>query len=156
MRKKLLIVDDHVAIRNGLIMFLEDTEFAVVGEASTATTALLLAKGLDIDVILLDGKLPDHDGLSVLSEIKKVKPFLPVLMYSLCNSESFIRRCRELGASGYIAKGGDVQTLLQALRQVAAGQFLWPEEEPEGKRRAAEKKDSARCRNRTTKPEAAT
>src|ERR671930_24930 len=103
--KRILIVDDHEVVRDGVKRILDKPPGAAsFGEASTAAEALNLVREQDWDVVLLDLSLGDRDGLEVLKELKRIRPRLPVLILSMHSEELFARRALKAGASGYITK----------------------------------------------------
>jgi two-component system response regulator NreC len=130
----LLIADDHELIRAGLRATFARTGIVVVGEAATGEEALRLAGDALVDVVLLDiswarGEIAISDqGFDLLSQIRFTRPRLPILMYSLHDSASYIQRCRLLGANGYLCKGVDDSRLTAAVRAVFAGREVWPDQ----------------------------
>ena len=80
---RLLIADDQQLVRDGLKDMLAGTEIKVVAETDNGKAALKYAAENPVDVVLLDVRLPDEDGLNVLGRIRLDKPNLPVLMFSL-------------------------------------------------------------------------
>jgi DNA-binding NarL/FixJ family response regulator len=122
---KLLIADDHEMVRCGLKTLLAGTEIGVVAEAATGQAAATLAVEKEVDVALLDVRMPDGDGLSVLGRIKLDKPALPVLLFSAYDNPASVARAIALGASGFLQKGCSREELLGAIRTVAAGENIW-------------------------------
>jgi DNA-binding NarL/FixJ family response regulator len=110
---KILIVDDHTMVRDGIKrMFDEPPGTVVFGEASTAHEAIQLVSEQDWDVVVLDLALGDSSGLGVLQEMQKLHPGLPVLILTMYAEEQYARRAFKAGASGYITTdctraGGD-------------------------------------------------
>jgi DNA-binding NarL/FixJ family response regulator len=113
---RLLIADDHELVREGLRSVFMNTEVEIVAEAATCEGAMRRALESNVDVVLLDIKMPDGSGIDVLGQIKSAKPDLPVLMYSAHDSQDYMQRCAALGAWGYLSKGTDKQVLLSAVR----------------------------------------
>jgi DNA-binding NarL/FixJ family response regulator len=126
---RILIADDHEVVRRGLRWLFADSEVEVVGEAANSHQATKMALKLDIDLVLLDVRMPDGDGLRVLSNLQEKKPNLPVLMYSGYKNPNFVARSVALGASGYISKSASRDELLAAIRRVVAGEMLWERDE---------------------------
>jgi DNA-binding NarL/FixJ family response regulator len=127
---RLLIADDHEVVRSGLKSIFNGTDISVVAEASNGDEAVKLAeKRNDIDVALLDIRMPDSDGLNALGRIKLFKPNLPILMFSTYDNPTYVARAVALGAAGYLLKGMDRETLLDAIRRVAGGADAWTREE---------------------------
>ena len=122
---RLLIADDHEWVREGLRYAFANTGIEIVAEASTGKSAASLALEVEVDVVLLDIKMPDGDGMDALSRIKAAKGNLPVLIYSAHDRPDYVQRCASLGASGYLRKGVDNQVLVAAVRDAFAGQEVW-------------------------------
>jgi DNA-binding NarL/FixJ family response regulator len=126
---KLLIADDHEVVRYGLRSLLADTEVKIVAEAATGTTAVKYALENDVDVVLLDVRMPDGDGLNALGRIKLDKPDMPVLILSTFDNPTYVARAVALGASGYVLKGSTRDHLLECIRTAAAGESAWTRDE---------------------------
>ncbi len=126
---RLLIADDHEVVRSGLKSMLAGSEVKVVGEVSTAAAAVKYALENDVDVALLDIRMPDGDGLTGLGRIKLDKPNLPILILSTFDNPTYIARAVALGAAGYLLKGCTRDELLAAIRTAAAGEHTWTREE---------------------------
>ena len=126
---KLLIADDHEVVRTGLKSLLADSEVVVVGEMETGAGAVKFALENDVDVAMLDIRMPDGDGLTALGRIKLDKPDLPVLILSTFDNPTYIARAVALGASGYLLKGCTQEDLLNAIRMAAAGESAWTRDE---------------------------
>jgi DNA-binding NarL/FixJ family response regulator len=126
---KLLIADDHEVVRSGIKSLVAGTEIEVVAEAGTADEAVRLAEERRPDVVLLDIRMPDNDGLNALSRIKLSRTDLPVLMLSTYDNPTYVARAVALGACGYLLKGLTRDELLAAIRRVAAGGDAWTREE---------------------------
>ena len=101
---QLLIADDHEMVRCGLKTLLAGTEIKVVAEATTGQAAAKFALEKEVDLVLLDVRMPDGDGLAVLGRIKLDKPKLPVLLFSAFDNPASIARAIALGASGFLLK----------------------------------------------------
>ncbi len=118
----ILIVDDHVIVREGLKQVLVDTpDMVVTDEAKNGEEALSKALGSDFDVVVLDISLPDKSGLEVLRQIKDRKPKLPVLILSMYPEDQFALRVLKAGASGYLNKESAPEELINALRKASNG-----------------------------------
>lgn len=124
---KVMIVDGHLLVRQGLRLLLSDCEgIGVVAEAAGGPDAMPLVRawcdandGPGLDVVLLDIALPGRGGLEVLKQIKAEVPALPVLMLSTYPDRQFAVRCIRAGASGCLNKGADPGDIVAAVRQVA-------------------------------------
>jgi two-component system response regulator DevR len=122
---KVAIVDDHEVVRVGLKALLEDyPEFAVVGEASSATEAIEMALATSPDVIIMDIRLPDASGIDACRAIRSAMPSVRVLMLTSYADDEAILSSIIAGASGYILKQVRSQALVEAIRTVATGGSL--------------------------------
>jgi two-component system invasion response regulator UvrY len=119
---RVLMVDDHEAVRRGLKEILDD-EFSVLetGEAANSQAAMELITKQDWDLVLLDINLPGRGGLEVLSEIKRLRPRTPVLVVSAYPEEEFAIRSLKLGASGYLNKSMASEEMVTAAKKAMAG-----------------------------------
>ncbi|MGO9115952.1 MAG: response regulator [Thermoguttaceae bacterium] len=125
---QILIADDQEIVRCGVKALLAGTEIKVVAEATTSQAAIKLALEKDLDVVLLDVRLPDGDGLTALGRIKLDKPDLPVLLFSAFDNPASIARVIALGASGFLLKGCSRDEFLSTIRSAAAGESIWSKE----------------------------
>jgi len=126
---RVLLADDHEVVRWGLKSLFQDTEVEVVGEASNGAETLRVAAETDVDLVILDVRMPDLDGLNVLGRLKLDRPDLPVLMLSTYSNPTYVARAVALGASGYMLKDIDRDRLLELVRRSAAGESVWTREE---------------------------
>lgn len=126
---RVLIVDDHEIVREGLqILLAEEAEFEVVGTAGDGATALALAEQLNPDVILMDLVMPDLDGIEVTRRILGNDPSARVLILTTFAEDQRVRDAIRAGAIGYLLKDVLKADLLRALRDTAAGRAsLHPE-----------------------------
>ncbi|MCH7669982.1 MAG: response regulator transcription factor [Acidobacteria bacterium] len=119
---KVIVVDDHRIVREGICMLLgREADVELVGEASSGQELLTLLETTDCDVVLLDVRMPDKSGLEVLEELQERKFRPRVIVLSMHDDPSYVRRAIELGASGYLLKSVGKEELLRALGVVAAG-----------------------------------
>src|SRR5450631_2931890 len=102
--KRLLIVDDHTIVREGLLRILNGMleQPVVLDEASNGHQALNMTNSFDYDLVLLDISLPDQSGLDVLKLIHQKNPKLPVIMFSTYPDEHYAVRSLRSGAAGYV------------------------------------------------------
>jgi len=121
---RVLIVDDHPMVREGLRSMLEPAGVEVVGEAGTGEDALRAAAACEPEVVLLDLELPDLDGLAVLQRLKARAPGPAVLVITMHDDPTLVRRAVEAGASGYVLKGVGRRELLAALEAVRHGESV--------------------------------
>ncbi len=120
--KRILIIDDHTVVREGLKQILRD-EFptAQFGEARDSGEALEFLTKENWDVVILDIFLPGRNGLDILKDIKQLKPKLPVLVHSMHSEEEFAIRALKTGASGYMSKAELPEQLIKAIHQILTG-----------------------------------
>lgn len=119
---RLLIVDDHAVVREGLeAMLRRDPFFAKIATASSGAEAISTCVTLAPHVILLDVRMPGNDGFSVLEALLQRWPQVRVVLLSASASVAEVKLARRLGAAGYLPKTSDRQTLVQAIRTVTAG-----------------------------------
>jgi DNA-binding NarL/FixJ family response regulator len=121
---RLLVVDDHPVVREGLRSMLSDTAITVVGDAGTAAEAIRVAADVAPDVVLLDLGLPDLDGLSAVARLKQVRPQAAVLVLTMHDDPALVRGAVQAGASGYVLKGVGRQELLAAIQAVHHGEAV--------------------------------
>lgn len=126
---KLLIADDHEVVRAGLKTLLAGTDIKIVAEASTGEQAVRLALKHDPDVVLMDIRMPEGDGLNALGRIKLDRPNMPVLILSTYDNPTYVARAVALGANGFLLKGTTKDKLLEAIRSAAQGQNVWTRDE---------------------------
>jgi DNA-binding NarL/FixJ family response regulator len=126
---RILIADDHEVVRSGLKTLLADSEVEVAAEVATGEAAVKYALANKVDVVLMDIRMPEGDGLTALGRIKLDKPDLPILMLSTFDNPTYIARSVALGASGYLLKGCTRDELLAALRTSASGESAWTRDE---------------------------
>jgi DNA-binding NarL/FixJ family response regulator len=126
---KLLIADDHEVVRSGLKSMLADSDIEVAAEVGTGEAAVKHALENEVDVVLLDIRMPEGDGLTALGRIKLDKPDLPILMLSTFDNPTYIARSVALGASGYLLKGCSREELIKAIKSAAAGESAWTRDE---------------------------
>jgi DNA-binding NarL/FixJ family response regulator len=117
-----LIVDDHELLRAGLRSRLErESGVAVVGEADTAERAVVMARKLQPDLILLDVLMPRKSGIDVIPELAQVAPQARVIVVSSQAAPSSVRQALSAGAAGYLPKRSSDRELVTAIKLVAGG-----------------------------------
>jgi two-component system response regulator DevR len=122
------LLDDHEVVRRGLADVLEATgEFTVVGEAGTAEQALNRLHGLEVDIAVLDIRLPDGNGIEVCREIRSRFPDVRCLMLTSFSDDEALVDAAMAGAHGYALKQLRGTEIIDAVRAVAAGQTLLDE-----------------------------
>lgn len=124
---KVLVVDDHFEIREGLTVTLPFSgEVDVIGKASNGKEAVYLAEKLKPDVILMDLRMPIMDGIQATKQIKRQLPNIQIVIVSQFDEDSYIHRSIEAGAIGFVIKGSSVQEYLNAIRIAAQGELRLP------------------------------
>jgi two-component system invasion response regulator UvrY len=119
---RVLIVDDHAVVREGLKRMIDDAPgMRVAGEAVAASEALDKLRAESFDVVVLDLNLPGRGGLELLGDIKRDTPSLPVLVLSFHAEEAYAVRALRLGADGYLMKDSGPGQLIGAIEKVASG-----------------------------------
>lgn len=120
--KKILIVDNHQVVRDGVKKILDEQPGAkLYGEASDATEALALAREQEWDVVIFDLSLNGRSGIDALKELKEIRPRMPVLILTMHSEEQYARRVFKAGAAGYITKDSPRAELIRALAIVMNG-----------------------------------
>jgi DNA-binding NarL/FixJ family response regulator len=119
----ILIVDDHALVRRGLHHVVkEGFPDAEVTEADSAAAALEhINNGVEIDLALVDVRMPDLDGLELLRALKVEKPEMPVVMLSTYDNAPYVKRALADGASGYLLKDATPEDLAQAINVALSG-----------------------------------
>ncbi len=119
---RVLLVDDHVIVRNGVRLMLgEAGDMVVEGEADNAQSALQLIREKEFDVVLLDIAMPGKNGLDLLKTVRADKPKLAVIILSTYSEEVYAMRAFKLGAAGYLTKDSPADVLTAAIRKAAKG-----------------------------------
>ncbi len=119
-----LIADDHGVVREGLRAMLEREGMQVVGEAATGQETIAKTRELSPDVVLLDIRMPDGDGLRALEAIKANQPHVSVIMLTTYANPGYLARAVAWGAAGYLTKETDPDQIVRAIRAVVAGDEL--------------------------------
>ena len=128
-RKRILIVDDHAILREGLVAQINrESGLVVCGEAENAREALTAVEKLKPDLVLADITLPGRNGLELIRDIRAVQPGLPVLVLSMHDASVFAERVLRAGGRGYISKQRSGQRMIEAIRHVLSGQIYLSDE----------------------------
>jgi len=119
---RILLIDDHALVRDGLRRIIEEeSRFVVVGEAATGAEGLRLALSGPCDVVVLDLSLPDRSGLEILKTIRSARPLVPVLVVTMHGEEEYGVRAMRADAAGYLTKESAGEELVAAIRSIIAG-----------------------------------
>jgi DNA-binding NarL/FixJ family response regulator len=122
MKQRILLVDDHVMIRDGLKALLNtQSDMEVVGEAGNGLEAFEQAKSLRPDVVVMDISMPGLNGAGATTRLKEVFPEIKVLVLSAFEDDIYVHQLMTLGASGYVLKRSAADDLARAIRAVANG-----------------------------------
>ena len=120
---KLMIVDDHTVVRDGLASILERQEdFQVVGQASNGLEAVERVPALQPDVILMDLRMPELDGVEAMRRIHSERPETRFIVLTTYDSDQYIFDAIEAGAKGYLLKDTSREDLFEAVRAVHRGE----------------------------------
>ncbi len=124
-KTRVLLVDDHPTMREGLIRVLErEVDLTVCGEAESIPQALAAIESVRPDLAIVDISLAGQNGLELIKDIKIRHPQLPVLVHSMHDESVYAERSLRAGAKGYISKDAPPQKLLQAIRDVLKGEIF--------------------------------
>ena len=128
-RKRILVVDDHAVLREGLIAQINrEPDLVVCGEAETARAAVEAAEKLGPDLVLADLTLPGRNGLELIRDLRALRPSLPVLVLSMHDASLFAERVLRAGGRGFVSKQQSGGQLIKAIRHVLSGQIYLSEE----------------------------
>ena len=123
-KRRILVVDDHPIIRQGLAMMVNrEADLVVCGEAEDATGAMLVMASSRPDVLIVDISLNGPDGLDLLKNIRNTYPTLPVLILSMHDESIYAERALRAGANGYIMKQEATEKVLVAVRRILNGEI---------------------------------
>ena len=124
---RLLITDDHAVVRMGLVAVLSHhPDLTVVAQAEDGVEAVRMFSEIRPDVTVMDVRMPNKDGISATSEIRRIDPQARVLMLTTYDTEEDVHRAMAAGASGYVLKDAGPGELVEAIRHVAAGETWLP------------------------------
>jgi DNA-binding NarL/FixJ family response regulator len=124
---RILVVDDHSVVRQGIITLLEDEDdIQIVGEAADGDEVLDRVKELDPDVILLDLTMPRMSGIDVIRQIVPEFPKVRILVFSMHHNPDYILSAVKSGAAGYLLKDTTREEILRAVRSVFRGDLYYP------------------------------
>jgi DNA-binding NarL/FixJ family response regulator len=123
-RKRILVVDDHPIVRQGLTLLINrEPDLVVCGEAEEATGAIHVLASAHPDVLILDISLNGPDGLDLLKTVRTTHPVLPVLILSMHDESIYAERALRAGANGYIMKQEATEKVLVAVRRILSGEI---------------------------------
>jgi DNA-binding NarL/FixJ family response regulator len=127
---RVLVVEDHPVVREGICALLERGGFAVVGTAADALGALEVASKRDVDIAVVDVALPGISGLELCRRLRRRFPGMKVVLLSMFDEPEWLAEAARAGAAAYLLKDLATEEILSALRRVAQGERLLPQAEP--------------------------
>jgi len=120
---RIMLAEDHKVVREGTRRLLESqSDFQVVGEASDGIEAVELAKKLRPEIIIMDVSMPRLNGIEATKEIKSLYPNIAILVLTGYDDDEYVFALLEAGAAGYLLKESSGEELIEAIRQVMAGE----------------------------------
>ena len=123
-KKRILVVDDHPIVRQGLTLLIDrEPDLVVCGEAEEAMGAMHVLDSARPDVLIVDISLNGPDGLDLLKNIRSTRPVLPVLILSMHDESIYAERALRAGANGYIMKQEATEKVLVAVRRILGGEI---------------------------------
>ena len=121
--KRVMVVDDHLVVRRGIISLInEDPSFVVCGEADDGHQALVLAKAIKPDIVILDVSMPRIGGIDVAIQLRKILPDVEILFLTMHDNERIVADALRAGARAYVLKSECDNKLIEALRALARHQ----------------------------------
>jgi len=125
-RIRVLVVDDHLMVRKGLRLMLEEAseEIELVGDASDGHVAVALVEERQADVVLMDIRMPGLDGIAALKRIRTTWPQVAVIILTTYDEDDLLIRGLRAGACGYLLKDTSLDTLLHVIHTAASGEMV--------------------------------
>jgi DNA-binding NarL/FixJ family response regulator len=123
----LVVADDHELVRTGLATLLQGSDIEIVSEAANGADAVDETIKHSPDVVLMDIRMVESDGLTALERIRKESPGTPVIMLSTYDNPTYVARSVALGAYDYVLKGSSRQELISVIERAAHGQTPAPD-----------------------------
>lgn len=125
---RLMVIDDHEIVRSGMVRMILGTEIQLIAESNSGENILEGIAQYHPDVILLDVRMENGDGLTALGRAKVEYPKIPVLMLSTYDNPTYVARAVALGASGYLSKSLDREQIIEAILTAHKGGNSWTRE----------------------------
>ena len=130
-RIRVLVVDDNDGFRESLVFLLSGEDLEVIGQARSGTEAIEMVRQLAPDVVLMDVRMPEMDGIEATRRLKASRPALEVVALTSMEEQRAVRDMLVAGASGYVRKDSDGDAIVHAVREaVSGGALLSPEVTP--------------------------
>ncbi|MHC4605138.1 MAG: response regulator [Planctomycetota bacterium] len=121
-KSRILIVDDHTVVRQGLTLLInQEPDLVVCAEAENTTQALEIIEKQQVDLAIVDISLDGPNGIQLTERIKSKHPHLPVLVLTMHDEELYIKRAFQAGARGYITKHEAAETIITAIYLMLSG-----------------------------------
>ena len=117
-----VVVDDHEVVRLGLRSLFRGSDIAIVSEAADTKQAVEETQKHHPDVVLMDIRMGENDGLAALEKLRKKNPEIPVVMLSMYDNPTYVARSVALGAVDYVLKGSPREDLISAIQRAAKGE----------------------------------
>ncbi|MEQ8811623.1 MAG: response regulator transcription factor, partial [Imperialibacter sp.] len=126
---RLIMIDDHELFRDGLSLFLQmQTDLEIVATAATPMELRHLLSAHQVDVVMMDISLPQQSGIDLSRQLLKEYPKLKIIFLSGNEGQAYIEQSLKAGGKGFVPKSAPKTEVLEAIRQVAGGQFYFPSE----------------------------
>lgn len=125
---KIIIIDDHAIVRNGLLTLIEQEKNMVISDSDDGRNVIKKIEKHTPDLIILDLSLNGINGLDLLATIKSFSPETHVLIFSMHDEKIFAERSLKAGASGFIMKSEQPETIIVAIRKVLSGKIYMSEQ----------------------------
>lgn len=124
-KKRILVVDDHFVVREGLKLIFETEEnYEVIGEAEDGEKAIMLIEKLKPNVILLDLSMPKMNGIETIKALNEKSNLVPIIILTTYNEDNLIREALSLGAKGYLLKDTTRENLIRTVDAAIRGEIL--------------------------------
>ena len=131
MLKRILVVDDHEVVRQGVCSILRTRpEWEVIGEAENGNDAVEKAKSLEPDLLVLDMSMPGKNGLEVIQELNHLGIRSKIVVFTMHRSVELAAKIEASGASGYVLKTSATRDLVRAIQKIFEGGTFFPEPAP--------------------------
>ena len=123
---KILFADDHTLFRDGLRNLLTSiSDFEIIGEATSGEEAITLANSLQPDIVLMDIKMPNMNGIEATKEILAKNSHIGIIMFTMFEDDNSVFAAMRAGAKGYLLKGASQEETLRAIRAIASGEAIF-------------------------------
>ena len=121
---KVLLIDDHTLFRTGIGALLQGHDIQIAAAVGTGEVGIQLASELEPDIVLLDLRMPEMDGIEVLTSLKEREPNLPVVMLTTSEDEQDLLAALQKGAQGYLLKDMEPEELVSSLERALRGEVV--------------------------------